>query len=70
MPSHHLHCVHINLVEIGTLFAIDFDIHKVFIHEFGDRFVLERFVLHHVAPVTCRISNAEEDGLVFGASLR
>ena len=58
MPGHHLYGVHIYLVEVGTLFAIDFDVHKIFIHEFRDRFVLEWLVLHHMAPVTRRISNA------------
>ena len=60
---------HIYAVDIGPLFAIHFDRHERTVDYFGDRFVLERFALHHVAPVAGGIADGEEDGLVFAASL-
>ena len=30
--SYHLDCVHIDLVQVGTLFTIDLDIHEILIH--------------------------------------
>ena len=36
----------------------------------GDRVVLERLVLHHVAPVARRVADREKDRLVLGAGLR
>ena len=65
-----LHGVHVDLVEVGTLLAIDFDRNKVFVHQLRNLFVLERLALHHVAPMACRIADREEDGLVLGARPR
>ena len=44
--------IHVNLVDVRTFFAIDFDTHKVLVQDFCDCFVFETFVLHHVTPVT------------------
>jgi hypothetical protein len=68
--GHHLHSVHIDLVQVGALFAIDLDTDEVLVHQSGDLFVLERFVLHHVAPVTSRVADAKEQGLVLKPRLR
>ncbi len=54
----------INLVEIGTLFAVDFDIDEEFVHHRGDRRVLERLVRHHVTPVARRIADRQQYRLV------
>ena len=62
---HYLDGAHIDLVEVRTLLAIDLDIDEVFVHDLRDRRVFERLVLHDVAPVTGRVSNAEQDQLVF-----
>jgi len=35
-PGQHLGSTHINLVEIGALFAVDLDIHEPLVHQFGD----------------------------------
>ena len=59
MLGHHLDCIHVDLIEIGPLFTINLDIDEVLVHQFGDLFILERFVLHHVTPVTGRVANTE-----------
>src|SRR5690606_3815592 len=37
---------------------------EALVHLGGDRFVLERLALHHVAPMARRVADGEEDGLV------
>jgi len=63
VSGHHLHRVHVNLIEIRTLFAIDFDVHKVVVHQLGDLFVLKRLVLHDMTPVTGGVPDAEQNRL-------
>ena len=59
--GHDLHGGHVDLIEVRTLFAIDLDIDKIFIHELCDRRVFEGLVLHHMTPVTSRVADAQED---------
>src|SRR5439155_538251 len=54
----------VNAIDIGPFFTIDFDVHKLAIHDRGRLFVLERLVCHHVAPVTGRITDREKDRFV------
>ena len=54
-PGHRLDSVHINLVDIGSFFAVYFDADKVLVHGLGDRSVFERFMLHDVTPVARRV---------------
>jgi hypothetical protein len=61
---HHLNSIHVDLIKVWSFFPIDFDIHKVIVHQPGDFFILKRFVRHHMAPVTRRITYAQEDRLV------
>src|SRR5688572_23336864 len=64
------HChggLHVNGIDIRALFAVDFDVDKVLVHESGDSFVFKRFMCHDMAPVTGGISDAEKDGFVFCA---
>src|SRR5262249_33887559 len=65
---HHLNGVHVDLVDVGTLFAIDFDIHEITVHELSNGGVLKRFVLHDVAPVAGRVTDAQKDWAVFAVS--
>ena len=58
---------HVNAIDIGSLFAIDFDVHEVRVHDLRDLFVFKRFVRHHVAPVACRIADREKDRLLLRA---
>ena len=62
---HHLDGGHVNVVQIRPLLAIHFDAYKVVVHQFCDGVVLKRFVLHHVAPMTGRVADAEQNQLVF-----
>jgi hypothetical protein len=64
-PIHHGGDLHVDLVHVGPFLAIDFDEDKAVVDGPGDRFALESLVLHHVAPVTGGIPDAQEDGLVF-----
>ena len=53
--------LHVDRVEVGTLFAIDLHAHVVLVHHGRGGRVLERLVLHHVAPVARRVADREED---------
>ena len=61
VPCHHLDRVHVDGVEVWTLLPIDLDVDEVLVHEAGDRLVLERLVLHDVAPVAGRVADAQEN---------
>ena len=63
--SEHLHDVLVDLIQIRTLLAVDFDIDEILVHEFGDVLAFEGFMLHHMTPVACRVADAEQNGLVF-----
>ena len=57
VANHKLDCLHINFVDVGTLFTIDFYVDKICVHESGGFFVFKRFVGHDMAPVASRITN-------------
>src|ERR1700736_2254124 len=48
---------HINAIDVGPFFAIDFDVHELAIHDRGRLFVFERLVRHYMAPVTSRVTD-------------
>ena len=53
--------VHVDRVEIRALLAVDFDVDEVLVLEPRRLLVLERLVLHHVAPVARCVADGEED---------
>ena len=53
----HLHSLHIDLVNVGTLFAVDLHTNEVFIHDPSNVFVLKTLVRHDVTPVTRGITD-------------
>ncbi len=55
------------LVEIRALFAIDFDVDEQFVHQRGDRRILERFVRHHMTPVARGVADRQQHRLVLRA---
>ncbi len=55
--------LHVQLVDVGALLAVDLDAHEVLVHGRGDAFVLEGLPLHHVAPVARAVAHRQEDGL-------
>ncbi len=59
-----LHRLHINAVEVGPLFAVDFDVHEILVHEARGLLILEGLVCHDVTPVACGVADAQEDRLV------
>ena len=63
-PGRRLHERHVDAIDVGPLLAIDLDRHEVLVQHRGDRVVLERFVLHHVAPVARRVADGQKDRLV------
>ncbi len=48
---------HVNAIHIGSLFTIDFNVHKLAIHDFGGASIFEGLMRHDVAPVTGGITN-------------
>jgi hypothetical protein len=65
---HHLNRAHVNLIKIWPFLSINFDVDEVFVHQTRNCFVLKRFVLHYVTPVTRGITDAQQDGFLFAAS--
>ncbi len=59
-----LHESHVDTVDVGPLLAVDLDRDEPAVQDVGDLGVLERLALHHVAPVTGRVADREEDRLV------
>ncbi len=60
---------HIDLIEVGPLFAVDLDVDELLVHQRGDRLVLERLALHHVTPVAGGVADAQQDELVLAPRL-
>src|SRR6266849_5140019 len=55
---------HVDLVDVGPLLAINFDVDEQLVHDGGDLFVFEAFVCHDMAPVAGCVTNREQDRLV------
>ena len=62
--------IHVHRVEIGPLFAVDLDADEALVHHPCGEGVLERLVLHHVAPVARRVPDREQDRPVLLACAR
>ena len=56
----HLHGLHVDGVHVGPLLAVDLDGHELLVEDARDLRVLERLLLHHVAPVAGGVADAEE----------
>jgi hypothetical protein len=61
---------HINAIDVGPFFAIDFDVHKLTVHNGRHFLAFERLVRHDVAPVASRVTDGKKDWFVFLASPR
>ncbi len=63
---------HIDLVDVGPLLAIDFDIDEELVHDARGCVILKAFMRHDVAPMAGRIADREQDRLVvlFGRGQR
>ena len=62
-----LHERHVHAVDVGALLAVDLHGDEVLVQDAGDVLVLERLVLHDVAPVARRVADGQEDGPVLRA---
>ena len=65
-----LHEGHVDAIDVGALLAVDLDGDEVLVEHRGDCVVLERLVLHDVAPVARGVADGEEDRLVLRRRLR
>ena len=54
---------HVDLIDVGPLLAVDFDVDEQLVHHRGGVVVLEAFVRHDVAPVTGGVADREQDRL-------
>jgi len=51
---------HVDLIDVGPLLAIHFDIDEQLVHHLRGRFILEALMRHHVTPVTSGITDREQ----------
>ncbi len=52
---------HVNLVDVGPLLAVDFDVDEQLVHHVRGCLILEALVRHDVAPVAGRIADRQQD---------
>lgn len=60
---------HVDVVDVGSFFAVEFDADEVPVEGFGDFWVFEGLVGHDMAPVAGGIAYAEEDGFVLASGV-
>ena len=60
---------HVDLVDVGTLLAVDLDVDEQAVHHRRGRVVLEALVGHDVAPVAGGVADREQDRLVVARGL-
>src|SRR5262249_445787 len=65
--AHGLDRLHVPRIEVGPLLAAPLAGDVALVQHRRDLLVLERLLLHHVAPVARGVPDAEEDGLVLGS---
>src|SRR5205823_6473437 len=58
--GHRLDGLHVDLVDVGPLLAVDLDVDEQLVHDASDVVVLEGLALHDVAPVTRRVAHREQ----------
>ena len=68
-PGGGLHEGHVDAVDVGALFAVHLDGNVIAVEQGGNALVLERFALHHMAPVAGGIPHRKEDRLLVSAGL-
>ena len=63
-----LYRFHVDMIKIGSLFAVYFDTYEMAVHQTGDIPVIETFVGHDVAPVAGAIADRDQDRLIVATS--
>ncbi len=61
LAGHGLACLHVDRIQVRPLLTVELDAHEPLVHERGGVRVLERFALHHVAPVARGVPDREQD---------
>src|SRR5690606_26701702 len=64
VESHSLYRFHVDLVDVGTFFAIDFNANEMLIHHLCDRLIFKLLPLHYMTPVPLAVANANNDHFV------
>ena len=64
LPRRRLHEGHVDAVDVGPFLAIHLDGDEVVVEHGRDVGRLERFALHHMAPVARRVADGQKDGTV------
>ena len=59
-----LHRLHVDAVHVRPLLAVDLDADEALVEEARDLEIVERLLLHHVAPVAGRVADGEKHRLV------
>jgi hypothetical protein len=67
LPGQRLDGLHVDLVDVGPLLAVDLDVDEELVHQRRDLGVLERLVRHDMAPVAGRIAHRQQHRLVVAA---
>jgi hypothetical protein len=65
MTRHHLDSVHVNLIQVGALLAVNLDVDEILIHQPGYIFILKRLFLHYVTPVAGAVTYTQKKRLRF-----
>ncbi len=61
VAGHRCGRLHVDGIDVGPLLAVHLDPHEARVHLPGDLTVFEGFVGHHVAPMTRRIPDRQQD---------
>ena len=62
--AEHMERVHIDRVDVRSLFAVDFHRHEQFVHDGGDFGVLETLMRHDMAPMAGGVTDRQKDRFV------
>src|ERR687891_2792761 len=54
----------INIIEVRTLLSVNLDVDEVLIHYLGNFVIFKGLMCHDMVPVTCAITNTQEDRLI------
>ena len=63
--GHRLYGIHINMIEVGPLLAVDFYVDEILFMMAAACWVFKTFPFHYVAPVTGGIADADKYRLIF-----
>jgi hypothetical protein len=55
---------HINLIDVRTLFAVNFDVDEQLVHHARGSLILKGLVRHDMAPVAGGVADRQQDRLI------